>query len=142
MLVSAIDATGAVVAGMDRVTGYTGLAAGVYYFILNRPTTNNRDVCAFAIQALAPTVVTSITLEDCLFNDVPIQDELGSWVPETPSSAYVPCTGGFVSSGGVTSGNGPGACVYNVSGLGSSHQRLRVVLSVGGPLRVGDWNES
>lgn len=142
MLLNPINAAGEIVVGMNRVTGYTALSPGVYYYPLNAPTSNNRDVCAFGVQAQAPAVITSVTLEDCVFPDVTLWDETGSWVPETPASSYVPTTGGFVASGGIVAGNGPGAAIYNVSGLGSSRQRLRVIVSVAGPIRVGDWNES
>jgi hypothetical protein len=126
---------------IDRVTGYATLTAGTYYYKLNRPKHGqDREVCAIGIQALAGVVITDCTIQDCVFFDLSDFVEDGSWIPETPSQAYVPVTGGFTSSAGITIGTGPGAAIYNVSGFGSCRQRLRVVLSAGGQVRVGDWN--
>lgn len=130
------------------------LTAGTWYFpwgANKAPVPAEALVTAVHIRGDA-TIAATITIEDGNFPattspsdnrgpaDVSDFDATaGNWIPENPSTANVQTSGaGWVATAATVAvaGTNAGGCIYHIGNLGSRRGRLKLVVTVGGKVRV------
>jgi hypothetical protein len=136
--------------------GVTLLANTTYYFPLGSPRAPvpaETALTAVHLRGAAALVISSASIEDCVFPAAVLPDGRGSvdvsdfdqgagnWIPENPSNGAVSVVGTGWSPSAATAaslGSGAGGAMWHVGNLGSRRVRLKVVVgSVGGLARVG-----
>lgn len=147
--------------GASTTWGVT-LTAGTFYFPFGAsksPVPAETSVVAVHIRGAA-ALASTITVEDSIFpattspgdgrgvadvTDYEDAATAGNWIPENPSTAIVGVigTGWSAAAATVTTlGTGVGGAMFHISGLGSRRGRLKLVVTVGGLVRVGVHGKS
>lgn len=144
----AITSSGAPVA-RDPASGLLTLVAGTYFVPVGSdqaPTPSMASLCSTQL-AWSSAFVATITVETCNFpggserkgagkdNVTDWDTTAGNWLPQNPSTAYVPCVGGSVSNMTVTT-NAQGGCEFDIGNLGARRERIKLIVTTGGTVRI------
>lgn len=100
------------------------------------------------------SIIATISVADTLFpatlggEGIDVTDHsatAGLWIPENPSTAYIPVVGGTFNAANMTvtvPGGSAGGCIFHLGNLSSRRVRGNVAVGgTGGLLRCGVWGK-